>query len=112
MSVDPQELKGYCKRVAMSSEGGSTFYLLEGLRLPEGCSPSVVDGLLCASARNGYPSRLYFSEKISCKFSRNWVTNNAIILGRRWQAFSWKVEPAGLTLALVLIGHLEGFTRA
>jgi hypothetical protein len=107
-----EELKGYCDRVLTATDGDATLFLLEGLRLPEGCSPQKVDGLLCPLARDGYPSRLYFSTSVNCPFGRNWNTMNKPMAGRLWNAFSWKVEPAGLSLAQLLLGHLEAFTRA
>ena len=104
------ELFGYCKRVSMAPDTGGTVYLLEGLRLPEGCSPQEVDALLCPFPRDSYPSRLYFSQKVSCPFERNW-NFNGMVAGKNWVAHSWKVEPAELTLTKILLGHLEGFTR-
>lgn len=109
--VEAKELKSCCNRVSVADEAGCTFYLLEGLRLPEGCQPSVVDALLCASPRDGYPSRIYFAQQVQCPFNRNWNTIGIQILGRSWNAFSWKVEPADLTLKHLLLGHLQGFTR-
>jgi len=110
-TAQAQELKGYCTRVLAAKEGGCTFYLLEGLNLPQGCTPCSVDALLCPSQRDGYPSRLYFAERIQCRFERNWNTLGVLILGRQWNAFSWKVDPAGLSLVRLLNAHLQGFTR-
>lgn len=105
-----QELLGHCKRVSIAVDGQETIYLLEYLRLPVDCSPAEVDVLLCPFPRDGYPSRLYFAQQINCSFQRNW-NFYGIVAGRHWYAFSWKVEPANLTLRKILLGHLEGFTR-
>ncbi len=105
------ELKAYCMKLKSLVEGDVTFFLLEGLRLPAVCKPNTCDGLLCPVAREGYASRLYLSEKISCPYDRNWNVSNARIGERNWFAFSWKVERANPTLAQVLIEHLSGFTR-
>lgn len=109
-TAEALELKAYGKRLAVVPDGESTLYLLEAIELPDGCSPSVSDALLCPTARDGYPSRLYFPEVVGCRFSRNW-NFDGVIAGKRWRSFSWKVEPASLTLAQILLGHLEAFTR-
>jgi hypothetical protein len=106
-----EELKRYCSKVSTLTEGGVTFLYLEGLRLPEGCHPQVCCGLLCPVARDGYPSRLYFSEQIMSPFARNWNVSNARIGERNWFAFSWRVELVVPTLAQILVAHLAGLTR-
>jgi hypothetical protein len=113
VSTQVEDLKRYCDRVGVLTEGGVTFYLLEGLRLPGGCTPSSCDGLLCPSERDGYPSRLFFSVQIAPAYARNWNwnTSNARILERNWFAFSWKVEQATPTLVDLLIAHLNGFAK-
>src|SRR5262245_8496512 len=92
------ELRPYCARLGGLQEGGVTFYLLEGLRLPDGCDPRACDALLCPVPRDGYPSRLFLSVKVRCPFERNWNCVNARIGERNWFAFSWKFEGNNLTL--------------
>jgi len=58
------ELKPYCTKLSMFTEGGVPFFSLEGLRLPAGCEPQVCDALLCPVTRDNYPSRLQKAEKI------------------------------------------------
>jgi hypothetical protein len=106
-----EELRSYCFKLCTLLEGGVTFLYLEGLRLPKGCEPQVCCALLCPVARDGYPSRLYFSEQIKSPFARNWNVTNARIGERNWFAFSWRVELAGPTLVQILLAHLAGFTR-
>jgi hypothetical protein len=104
------ELKGYCKRVSLLSEGGIEYLHLEELRLPPGCTPAMCDALLCPVAKDGYPSRLYFSVQVSSQFARNW--NGTVRIGEKnWYAFSWKVEPTPPTLAKLLLAHLNGFAK-
>ena len=105
-----QRLKLYCKTVKVADEGGLTYYLLEGLRLPGGCSPAECTGLLCPSARDGYNSRLFFDVRVDSPRVLNW-TNGVLILDKTWQVFSWKVETPGLSLAETLVRHMEAFTR-
>lgn len=105
------ELKSYCSNVASACEGGCTYLLLEKLVLPDCCTPSIVDALLCPTPRDGYQSRLFFGQPIISGRSLNWNANGIRILDRNWHAFSWKVERPNLRLAEILIRHLEGFTR-
>lgn len=105
-----EELKSCCKSILQCDEGGYTYFLLEGLILPEGCSPSSCDGLLCPTAHSGYPARLFFSTQVQCRFSRNW-NGNARILERNWYAFSWRVNNSNARLIDLVIELLSGFTR-
>jgi hypothetical protein len=105
------ELKRYCEKVKLLPEGGVDFLFLETLRLPSVCTPSSCDGLLCPVAREGYPSRLYFSTKVSCPYERNWNVSEARIGEKNWFAFSWKIALENPTLLQMLLEHLAGFTR-
>ncbi len=106
-----EELKNYCTAVRLLEEADFSFLFLENLRLPDVCKPSVCHGLLCPVDREGYPSRLYLSEKVSCPFERNWNVSEARIGEMNWFAFSWKLERIPETLAQMLVEHLSGFTR-
>jgi hypothetical protein len=94
--------------VAMATEGGTTFYRIPTLRLPSGCSPAAVDALLCPSARDGYPSRLYYSAQIQSPNSLNWHVQGVQILGQKWWAISWRTAE-GLRLAQMVRAHLDAF---
>ena len=111
LAADIEALKRYCDRVALVSEGGVQLYLLEGLRLPAGCSPLSCDALLWPAPRDGYPSRLYFSAQLSTPYTRNWNASNARIIERNWFAFSWRLEKPTTTLAELLVAHLNGFVK-
>jgi hypothetical protein len=104
-------LKLYCSAVKAFSEGAVTYLLLEALRLPTGCEPSICDALLCPVARDGYPSRLFLSQQVTSPYSRNWNSTNARIGERNWFAFSWKVEISNATLVQLLVAHLNGFAK-
>jgi hypothetical protein len=106
-----EELKRYCSELSLLSEGGTEFFHLAGLHLPNGCKPDICDGLLCPTPREGYPSRLYLSVKVSCPFGRNWNGGDARIAEKNWFAFSWKVEPTPPSLAQILLAHLAALTR-
>lgn len=106
-----EELKAYCSKLAALPEGGITFLHMEGLRMPEGCTPAVCDALLCPVDREGYPSRLYLSVQVSSAYTQNWNVSGARIGEKNWYAFSWKLTLSSPTLAQILVEHLKGFTR-
>jgi hypothetical protein len=105
------ELKRYCTKLGSLTEGGVALFSLEGLRLPAGCNPLTCDALLCPVAKDGYPSRLYFSAQISGPYTRNWNVTNARIGEKNWFAFSWKVDLTQPTLAQLVLAHLNGFAK-
>jgi hypothetical protein len=63
------------------------------------------------TAREDYPSRLYFSQKIAGPYTRNWNASDARIGERNWFAFSWKVDITNATLSQLLLAHLNGFAK-
>jgi len=101
------ELKLLCPEVQQCDEGGRTHLLLPGLSLPEGCSPSITDALLCPTERDGYPSRLFFADRIESGTPLNWNANGVRLLERNWHAYSWKVNP-NLRLVQMIAAHLRG----
>lgn len=86
------ELRQLCPGLKRATEADCPFFFLPGLSLPDGCSPTSVDALLCPVPRDGYPFRLLFAEKIATPKSLNWNSNGVRILERNWHAFSWKIE--------------------
>lgn len=111
----PQEqieaLKGYCSKISALPEGGVTYLYLAGLRLPQGCQPDTCDALLCPAARDGYPSRLFFSQQITPPYPRNWNISNLRIGEKNWWGFSWRVDLQNPTLQEMLVSHLSGFAK-
>lgn len=91
------------------TEAGVTYYFLPGVRLPEGCTPDRVDALLCPAGRDGYPSRLFLEEAVTCRSDRNWNASNVRILERNWFAVSWMLKTTNLRLAQLVAAHLEAF---
>lgn len=85
-------------------EGGTSFYFIPDLPLPPGCTPASTDALLCPTARDGYPSRLYFAERVQSPAALNWNMQPRVF-EQTWHAFSWSNVPdlplADLVLAYV-----------
>ena len=100
------ELKGLAPGLKQGEEGGCAYFLLPDLALPEGCVPQRCDALLCPSARDGYPSRLFFAAQIQSRTARNWNATGVRIAERNWHAFSWKTSP-NLRLAQMVAAHLR-----
>lgn len=106
MTDELEQLKKYCASVSQHFEAGVEYFHLKDLRLPEGCTPAVVDAIFRPAAGDDYESRLGFLEKIATPFPRNWTEIR--ILDRNWAAFSWRYPFNGLTLVQKLLGHFEG----
>lgn len=90
-----------------ASEGGVHYFLLPSLGMPEGREPSQVDALLCPTARDGYPSRLFLAQQVHGGRGSNWNAS-VRILERNWYALSWRVNP-NLRLVQMVAAHLEAF---
>jgi hypothetical protein len=92
-------------------DGGASFILISPLPLPEGCEPQIVDGLLCPSLRDGYPSRLFLSAKITHKGpGQNWNPQTSVLIaGRQWWAVSWHTHNDNQRLLGIVTAHLQAF---
>ncbi|ADB42777.1 conserved hypothetical protein (plasmid) [Spirosoma linguale DSM 74] len=100
------ELKTIAPNLSVAQEGGYTYVFIENLRLPNNCQPAVVNALLCPTPRDGYNSRLFFSEMINGAPARNW--NGQIrVLGTNWYGISWQIQQSGLRLSEILINHIN-----
>jgi hypothetical protein len=101
------ELREHFPDLKVAIEAGKPYILLSPLALPAGCSPQTVDGLLCPTDRDGYTSRLFFSEKISGgRAGLNWNADGTRILERNWFAYSWKTNRDNLRLWQMVLDHL------
>lgn len=102
-----EELKRVYGCVSSCDEGNIKYLLIPDLILPEGCLPKKVEALFCPTARDGYPSRLFFAEIIRSNLARNWHANGFRVIERNWQVFSWKVNQPNLRLIQILRSHLK-----
>lgn len=101
-----QELKSLAPGLSKCEEGGHTYFLLPGYSLPSGCRPEQTDLLLCPMPRDGYTSRLYFADQVSCRTSLHW-NGTVRVLERNWHAFSWRINQTDLRLAQMIATHLR-----
>jgi hypothetical protein len=103
------ELKLCYPNIAVAEEGGVTYVQVSQLELPADCVPGTVDALLCPTARDGYPSRLFLNHKVMHKGKgQNWnPKGSTVILGREWWAISWKIAPGNDRLLSKVAAHLE-----
>lgn len=86
-------------------EAGVDYLLIPAVTLPEGCTPATVDLLFCPTTRDGYASRLFFSERVLCKQSLNWNAT-VVILGKTWYAYSWRID-GNQSLLKSIFSHLR-----
>lgn len=89
-----------------AEEGGTGYILIPSLLLPGSCRPNRVDVLLCPTGRDGYPSRLFFAQKVECGKPLNWNSRGIRILECNWFAYSWRVRASNLRLVQILLEHL------
>lgn len=86
-------------------EAGVTYVYLPALKLPLGCEPPEVEGLLRPSAGpDGYATRLFLSSPFLQK-GQNWTVHR--ILDKTWHAFSYNGVPSDLRLIEILANHLK-----
>ncbi len=103
-----EEMKSLWPEARKYEESGILYFFLPQLRLPDGCSPSQVDALLCPTNHSGYTSRLFFEQVITSPQPRNWTTT-ARIMERNWHAISWQYPETNLRLAQMVGVHLRAF---
>jgi hypothetical protein len=101
------ELKRIAPNLWLAEEGGLPYILIKQYELPTGCQPAVADLLFCPRHRDGYESRLFFSQVINgIPPGRNW-NGNLRALERNWCAMSWRFSNHGLRLAEIFLIHLK-----
>lgn len=105
-----KEVKKYFGEVAVAKEGGIEYVLIKNAPMPLGCTPNHTDVLLCTGPRDGYPSRLFFAQKVEGLGTRNWHPTTFFILNQNWFAFSLNfTHTSDLTLAQAIQTHLSAF---
>jgi hypothetical protein len=98
------ELLKVCPGAKEMLEGGFVYVHLPTLKLPNGCVPGEVEGLLRPGAGpDGYETRLFLSATFPNK-GQNWTTHR--ILEKTWYTPSFNYVPANLRLVEILANHL------
>lgn len=106
------ELKVLCPSPEYFEESQLPYLLLRDHVLPAGTSPARCDLVLCPRERDGYPSRLFFSERVNrsaaatTKDALNW-NGNVRLLERNWHAYSWKLTGGPYSLVQLVALHLR-----
>jgi hypothetical protein len=106
-------LKTLYPNLSLGEEAKTSFIRIEKLKLPAGCEPRVVTALLCPTDRDGYPSRLFISQKVTHGGKgQNWNPQlSVVILGENWWAVSWKTTRSNQTLVEMVLDHLGAFRK-
>ena len=111
LESDLEGLRPLSPRVDAVTEGGHHYFLLKEVALPETWTPRRVNLLLHPKPRDGYESRLYYSERVVSPTQRldlNWQ-GQILLFERQWHFMSWRHEAAGLTLHQLIQVHLRAF---
>jgi len=87
-------------------ESGYVYLYIPGLKMPPGCTPEITDALLCPQLHSGYPSRLFFKERIQTPKPVNW-NGQVFVIGHQWYAFSYN-NVANMPLLNMVMNHLRG----
>ncbi len=96
-------LRGVCPGAEVWTDGSQPLVYMPGLRVESSGGVHIVDALLCPKGRDGYETRLFFSQRLPV--DRNWQT--AVISARTWYAASWSGIAAGQPWLDILGSHLE-----
>lgn len=109
---DPLDLTGLdaiSSGISAFVDAGCRYVHLPALRFPMDCAPSSAAALICMDTRDGYPTRLYVSERVvTPSRALNWNSTVAIA-GKTWHSYSWNYVPSSPRPVEVLIGHLAAF---
>lgn len=99
-------LRGLCPGAELWTEpgkaGGPLVYL-PGLKVESSGSIRTIDGLLCPYPRDGYDTRMFYSEQMPV--ARNWAPH--VVMGRGWAAHSWSGISFNQPWLDILASHLE-----
>ncbi len=101
-------LKRLCPKLDRWSEGGKLLVFLPALQFSAKGKSIVRDALLWPHDRDGYPSRLFLSERAPSHKDLNW-NQSFNLQGREWHSWSWKDVPNNTPLSAILAGHLRAF---
>lgn len=108
MNPDPvklSELKKHWRDVEVIAAEGKFYLHLPSLKIATSSGSKVISALLRPWANgDGYPTRLFFSEKFT-NCGSNW--NVFSIAGRSWYACSWAGVSDNLPYLEIIASHLR-----
>ncbi|MCK1415322.1 MULTISPECIES: hypothetical protein [unclassified Bradyrhizobium] len=97
-------------KVSFQTDGWRKLIHMAKLRFRVGSSSHVMDAVLCLNYDNpSYPTKLYLAENVGGE-GLNW-NEQAYLLGRNWQTFSWKDVPADQPYVDILASHLSALSK-
>lgn len=103
-----EELQVIAPGATAMHESGVTYVYMPELRLPRGCDPCTVEGLLRPGpGPDGYTTRLFLSAPFRHK-GQNWTEHR--ILDQVWYTFSFNGVPSDLRLIEILANHRNVLT--
>ncbi len=100
-----EELSQLCAGVEVHTEGTYTFVFLRELQFQHKGTSTKVDVLICPQKHDGYPTRIFLSEKFDADGTANWKIYQ--FLGRNWHSWSWNNIPHDQRLVQILADHLS-----
>lgn len=98
--------KLFCNDASIMVETGLTYIHIPSLTLPPGNTPATAEALVCLSSRDGYTTRLFFSQPVTAK-GQNWSVHS--ILGKAWHTCSWNNVVFIDSATNVIAQHLRAF---
>lgn len=90
---------------ARLSEGGIPIVFLPNFTFQAKEGIMAMDLLLYPSSHSGYPTRLFFEQRLQGKEACRWSEH--YVAGRNWWAHSWDGVAASLPWLKILFAHLE-----
>lgn len=101
-------LRALCPGAELWTEADQPVAFLPDLTISKEIAGSQkVDALLWPYLRDGYPTRLFLSERIPWSIGGQWT--QSVVQGRPWHACSWGPVPADLPWIEILANHLRAF---
>lgn len=105
-------IRKFSPEASVVVDGGVRAVYLPAFRFRFGEQTRSSDLLLYPGSHNGYPSRLFFRERIECTrgdgSAPNW--QDAVIAGSKWWSPSWTGVSADLPLPAMLTAHLRALS--
>ena len=101
-----EELRAVCQEAKPLTDGPLQLIHIKYLQVPTGDAQFIVpEALLCLSPHEGYPTRLFLSERPAKALNWSVIT----VLGRAWHKWSWKDVSANQRPLQILAQLLKAF---